>query len=333
MEDKRIANFQSFVTQNLKVPVDISHYFKENKEFLEELFADRKKVDYLFFWRIVDPPEVEAPPISPSPTGLDDEEFIIGGPTVIPKDFIFEIDELSLFKSPLQLVIFYFARKKAGFVPNTSDEKLIQEFFRFGFIFQDPLAEVFRAISDETTLQVDKIQNEYLRHQLSQFSAIVKSYASTQKCIINVPRTRFIFAVPFIAESEDAKLSEEEKNELMSLFYAWNLLVQELVTDIQSKTFDEASSQENAIPEEYEWWHERAKNAEVIQLQLKRPAIQRTLHIVKTINPGEADLFFQRCGIIDTCLEEALDNMKFLKSIRRHVVEICESWNSRTSRS
>ena len=163
--------------------------------------------------------------------------------------------------------------------------------------------------------------------QLSNFIKTIQSFSATEKAIITVPRKWYIFSVPF--PSRDKSLKPEEEAELATFCSAWSLLVKEIINDIQKRQFegDTEGGEEKTIPEEYDWWEERAKNLKIIQQELNKPAVQRTLHILQTINPTEAEVFFSTSKIIDASLEEALDNLKFLKSIRRHV-EICSNEES-----
>jgi hypothetical protein len=112
--DPRVLWMQNCVSKLLSNEfntTEVNVFFGELNEALVRLLGDVDAFKYLFLWRTAEPIEARH----------EDEDFV--ETRKLAKYFALDVDRVSRNRSPIDLHVFYFQRKKAGYIPPVLDDQ------------------------------------------------------------------------------------------------------------------------------------------------------------------------------------------------------------------
>jgi hypothetical protein len=185
---------------------------------------------------------------------------------------------------------------------------------------------VAEGVAKEPDVPASRSTAAYIVPRLEHFATLAGRYAAHAAGDLPFPVGGHASAVPFSVPDE---LPQEEADSLKQCCIAWTEALKTTLNDLGASAYTDEDGDEDsvdAIPKEYAWWERRAACLSALKEQLSLPAIDRALHLMRSSSDAEARTaaseFEDRFAEAGERLEEAEDNMKFLKGILRQV-EVC----------
>lgn len=326
-------------------------FMKENREKLEDFFADRIPVKYVFLWKSKNSPTKNEPPpilldLEDDDDEDEDDEFhgennskkhgfsqSRGKPAPSLKEMGFRIDMdgLSEFHSPVHLQVFILTRLKKGYIPTTTEnpdsasDLPCGEYLQFGTCFGSAFKHVNQIIDSrsaelEEYFQSEEINLNKTQDLLNAYQVSEASEAGPSVLHLSMESCPFLFNVPFQQTVKD--IGAEDLEQLRSICSKWSQGLADVIEQFRESSYQNPGAEtqvEQLIQLELDWWRNRQMELSRLQCLFNLPPNRRLLYLIGRHDNDIRSKFASYIDVIDELFDEAKDNTTTLLPIAREV--------------
>ncbi|XP_071749938.1 dynein axonemal heavy chain 10 [Lepeophtheirus salmonis] len=333
MEDYRLVWFREKICagftdlKSLEVQSWFTAYNKRKNDIFKGLFNEecgfeilfiRESNEYIKFKKErIKQKEKQVQEFQNTNKGEEEEEEITR-PGTIPL-LTMDIDIIKESLHPHEIHILYFQRIKPGSIPKCRSSEhaslIMNEFLYVGQINKDPLILIKELIKEDVITDTSSFADRHIKKFANEIDKLIGDIPG--EALIEIPYSVYaLYKTPFLPE--DSENDEETLAILSNTVWKWTEEIAKILEDINEKQKgnDSTGSDDSClISDEIIEWDEKLTRLKSLVNQLSVPWIDKVISILIRGQIPQAEEFKRHCTQVHILLEEAEDNVKFLRTI------------------